>query len=177
MGDPQRSAAGGSPVARRGRRRRIPGGGTAAKGLPVDLDLVRAGALLHDLAKGGPRHAERGAELLRALDLPEVAAIVANHMEPESKSLRIDESALVFFADKLVRGEAFVGLDKRFCPAIERFEGDPEALAAALRRKAMAKALQRQIEAVLGAAIDGAFLDPARILVHGDALAHELLSS
>ncbi len=50
----------------------------------VDLDLVRAGALLHDLGRGrthGMRHAVAGAELARSLGLPEeLQLIIERHI-------------------------------------------------------------------------------------------------
>lgn len=45
-----------------------------AKGHPVDVDLVRAGALLHDIGRSKThsiRHASMGADLLRRRGLPE----------------------------------------------------------------------------------------------------------
>ena len=50
----------------------------------VDLDLVRAGALLHDLGRGrthGLRHAVAGAELAREMGLPEeLQLIIERHI-------------------------------------------------------------------------------------------------
>jgi len=50
----------------------------------IDLDLVRAGALLHDIGRGrthGIRHAVAGAELARELGLPEeLALIIERHI-------------------------------------------------------------------------------------------------
>jgi len=62
-----------------------PGGGTrAGAGTRVDPDLVRAGALLHDIGRTrthGIRHAIEGAELARRLGLPEeLALIIERHV-------------------------------------------------------------------------------------------------
>jgi len=50
----------------------------------VDLDLVRAGALLHDIGRGrthGMRHAVAGAELAREMGLPEeLVLIIERHI-------------------------------------------------------------------------------------------------
>lgn len=50
----------------------------------VDLELVRAGALLHDIGRGrthGNRHAVAGAELAREMGLPEeLALIIERHI-------------------------------------------------------------------------------------------------
>ncbi len=114
-------------------------------GLAIHAELARAGALLHDLAKGQPKHAEAGAAILRDLRMPPVADVVAAHTEMEFSG-NIDERAIVYLADKLTLGERFVTLDERFGPALERFRGNTDAFAAARRRKAVAEQIARAIE-------------------------------
>jgi putative nucleotidyltransferase with HDIG domain len=119
------------------------------RGLHLDLDLVRAGALLHDVAKGKPGHAQAGAAALRSMEFQRVADIVAAHMEPDQTREEIGESEVVFLADKLVRGELYVGLEERFRPALTRFQDNEEALTAARRRLAAARAIFVRVEARL----------------------------
>jgi uncharacterized protein (TIGR00295 family) len=61
-------------------RQAAPGGeGKVADGAILDPELVRAGALLHDIGRTkthGIRHAIEGAELARELGLPEELALV-----------------------------------------------------------------------------------------------------
>jgi len=121
-----------------------------AAGGAIDPDLTRAAALVHDIAKGRRRHAEAGAALLRAFGFPEVAAPVARHMSLAFDAGRLDETAIVYLADKLVRGEARVSLRERFAPALERFAGDPSALAGVQRRLASAEAVAKALEARIG---------------------------
>ena len=118
-------------------------------GLAINPELVRAGALLHDLAKGQPKHAEAAAERLRALDMPTVAEVVAAHTDIEFAAT-IDERAIVHLADKLVAGEQLITLDERFQRALNHFRTHPHALAAAHRRKAVAQQIAKSIEARLG---------------------------
>jgi putative nucleotidyltransferase with HDIG domain len=106
----------------------------ASTGLDLNLELVRAGALLHDLAKGQPSHASAGASILRAMGFAKVAEIVAAHTDLATYS-KLDESAIVYLADKLVRGEEEVTITERFQPALDRLGNDPVALQAAHRRK------------------------------------------
>ncbi|EJW10671.1 HD domain protein [Rhodovulum sp. PH10] len=122
----------------------------AAAGVRIDVDLVRAGALLHDIAKGRRRHAEVGAAMVRAFGFPEVARVVARHMEIAFDGETLDEAAVVHLADKLVTGERRVGLAERFAPALARFRDDPEALAAARRRLATAEAILDAVVLRLG---------------------------
>ena len=101
----------------------------------LNLKMVMAGGLLHDLAKGSTHHALRGARRIAGWGFPALSAVVAAHMElPEQDDERIDETRLVFLADKLVRETRFVSLEERFAPALSRF-ADNEALWAAIRRK------------------------------------------
>ena len=124
----------------------------AATGLAIDPELVCAGGLLHDVAKGQPNHAKTGAAILCGLGMPAVAAVVAVHTEM-SFTGAIDERAIVHLADKLASGDRLVTLDERFATALLRFRDNPDALDAALRRKAVAQQIASAIEAKLGAPI------------------------
>lgn len=123
----------------------------AAKGVSIDVDAVRAGALLHDIAKVEPDHAKAGARYVDAFGFPNVARIVANHMELSFETGRpIDERHLVFLADKLVKGERRVSLEERFAPALAAFASDPDALAGALRRRGAVASVLAAVEAIIG---------------------------
>jgi putative nucleotidyltransferase with HDIG domain len=123
----------------------------AKRNLPIEPSLVRAGGLLHDLAKGVPDHATAGAQLLRDLEFESVAGVVAVHTDYSFTEQRLDEAAIVYLADKLVSGESVVGLAQRFRRSEERFRENPIALAAASRRRDAAEAIARKIESLLGA--------------------------
>ena len=114
-------------------------------GVPLDVHLVRAAALVHDIAKGRPDHAEAGAALVREFGFPGVADVVARHMSIAFEG-QIDESAVVYLADKLIQGEVPVRLETRFAPALERFAGDAEALAGARQRYADAETILSAVE-------------------------------
>ncbi|MDC7785224.1 NTP transferase domain-containing protein [Rhodoplanes sp. TEM] len=121
-----------------------------AAGLRLDVDLVRAGALVHDIAKGRDHHAETGAAMLRAFGFPEVARIVARHMEIAFDGETLDEAVIVHLADKLVAGERRVTLAERFAPGLARFRDDPAAIAGARRRLATAEAILDAVVLRLG---------------------------
>lgn len=154
------------PVVRHSRRvaqvaRRIAEALRAA-GLGIDLDLVHAGALLHDMAKGQPRHAEVAAAKLRMDGMDRVADVVAVHTELEFSGI-IDERAIVYVADKLVAADRLVTLDERFRGALDRFRDDPDALAAARRRKAAAEEIAAAIEAGIGMPLNGLLAECLRM--------------
>jgi putative nucleotidyltransferase with HDIG domain len=119
-------------------------------GLILNTELVQAGALLHDLAKGEADHASVGASILRSMDFPEVAEVVAVHTDL-GHSFTLDEKAIIYLADKLVRGEQSASIAERFRPALDRFSGDPVAHQAAQRRMRTAMEVAFAVERRLGA--------------------------
>lgn len=122
-----------------------------AKGVSIDIDAVRAGALLHDIAKVEPDHAAAGARYVAAFGFADVARIVADHMELAFEPGQpIDERHLVFLADKLIKGERRVSLDERFATALTAFASNPEALAGALRRRGAVAAVLAAVESIIG---------------------------
>ena len=118
-------------------------------GLSLNPELVQAGALLHDLAKGKPDHAGVGAAILRSMDFPQVATVVDSHTDFDFGG-RIDEGAIVYLADKLMSGERPVTIEQRFEVALRRSSDDPPALEAAQKRMATAKAVALAVETRLG---------------------------
>jgi hypothetical protein len=121
-------------------------------GVALNEDLVLAGALLHDLAKGQPEHASVGATILRSMDFPQAATVVSSHTDLDFDG-RLDESAVVYLADKLVSGERPVTIDQKFEAALRRSSDDPVALEAVQNRMATAKAVALAVETRVGAAL------------------------
>jgi putative nucleotidyltransferase with HDIG domain len=119
-------------------------------GEPLDLKLIQAGALLHDIAKGEKGHARAGAAYLRHLGFDRVAGIVAQHNDLEKDAATVDEAAVVFVADKYICGEAIVSLAQRFALALDRFGADPQARTGIYRRRAAARLVRDRIEALTG---------------------------
>jgi molybdenum cofactor cytidylyltransferase len=122
-----------------------------ARGQHLCAPLVLAGALLHDIARDQPHHADAGADLLGHLRYPRAAAVVRRHMElGEGAGEDLDEAHVVYLADKLVHGDRVVGLDERFAARLDRHRGDPPALAAVRARKAEADHVLACAEKLLG---------------------------
>jgi molybdenum cofactor cytidylyltransferase len=111
--------------------------------------LVIASALLHDVARDQPRHAEAGADVLESLGYTRVAAVVRRHMSLDDRLDDLGEAQVVYLADKLVEGDRLVGLDERFAARLERFARYPAALAGATARKREAEDVLRRVERVL----------------------------
>ncbi len=105
------------------------------RGQRVDLDLVEAAALLHDLAKTEclltrKDHARSGDELLRGLGYEALGKVVGQHiwMWERGDPARVSEEELVNYADKRVRHDQVVSLRERFVDLKDRYGKGPEAL-------------------------------------------------
>lgn len=126
-------------------------------GCSLDLELVEAAALLHDIARTEKDHAAVGAEWLRREGYPQVASIIACHHDITLAPARDagalpDEADVVYLADKLVRGEELVSLDERFAASRARcaaMEDAGAALAAHDRRYREAKEVESKVRAAL----------------------------
>ena len=131
------------------------------RGVVVDVALVEAGALLHDLGRcrtHGVDHGVVGGEMVRGLGLPEaLARVVERHVGgglPEGEAVGLGlpggcyvpetlEEKLVSYADKLVEGGREVGFGVTLGKfAVELGEGHP-----ALGRM---RGLRDEVEGLLG---------------------------
>jgi len=100
-----------------------------SRGAHLDLALVEAGALLHDITKTvciktKENHAQTGGELLTSLGYPAVANIVRQHirLDPGTHDPRaVNEAELVNYADKRVKHEEVVDIGERFRDVLERY--------------------------------------------------------
>lgn len=123
-----------------------------AKGAALDLELTESAALLHDIAKGQPKHEAAGAALLEGLGFGPVARIVEAHRDiPPAEAPQITERELVYLADKLVWGSQCVSVEARFGQKLDAFARDAEACAAIRRRQANALDMRRRVEQAAGA--------------------------
>jgi uncharacterized protein len=102
----------------------------------LDMPLIEAGALLHDIAKTPclktkGNHALIGEEMVRAMGFESVACIVGQHVRLENDPLamdRVDEIILVHYADKRVRHDEVVDLEERFDYLVQTYGRSPEAV-------------------------------------------------
>lgn len=124
-------------------------------GHQLDMELLHNAALLHDIAKGQPQHEARGAELLAALGLEELAPIVAAHRDvPPPASGRLSAKEVVCLADKLVRGTTRLSVHRRFAEKLALYQGDEAACRAIRSRCANALALAALVEKAVGRGLD-----------------------
>lgn len=113
----------------------------------LDNNLIVNAALLHDILKGTPLHDKRGAKLILDLGYNEVAKLIESHMELSQEDMRVCPSAVLFYADKRIKGENEVSIEERFANK-DGFK-EKEARVAANRRYKQAKQLEEMFEAIL----------------------------
>jgi len=125
-------------------------------GCSLDTGLVAAASILHDFAKGKPNHAAEGARLLDEAGYPEVAKVIAVHMD-----ITVDECApvstgeVLYLADKMAGRNHYVSVEERFAPRLQSHVLDPAILGVVTVRLKNALAIRNKIEAVLGRPLSG----------------------
>lgn len=91
------------------------------RGHRIDIALVEASSLLHDLTKTiclgtGEDHAKTGSQLLKELGYERVGEIVREHIEitKVNNPSMVSEEEVVNYADKRVLHDRIVSLEERF---------------------------------------------------------------
>jgi CTP:molybdopterin cytidylyltransferase MocA len=120
-------------------------------GCYLDIPLLEAAGLLHDLAKGAPDHARSGARILGEMGFGVVAELVDTHMDITiAEGETISAKEVLYLADKMVQGERRLATEERFRAKLERYAGDPDILNMITGRLKTAMAIQKRIESILG---------------------------
>ncbi len=122
-------------------------------GLVLNLPLIEAGALLHDLGKTPclgtmKNHAEWGAQILEKLGYPEVAQIVREHVHLDERvrdRRPVREAEVVNYADKRVLHTRIVTLPQRFADLRKRYGKTAEMLARINSNEQRSVALEQKI--------------------------------
>lgn len=108
------------------------------RGHILDIPLISAAALTHDLYRSLPAHPERAAALLRNEGYESLSEVVSTHSELPADDERICERAVLFLADKLVLGARRVTIDERFSRSLGKCKTQ-QAKNAHARKKAQAQ--------------------------------------
>jgi CTP:molybdopterin cytidylyltransferase MocA len=124
-------------------------------GIELDLDLIAAAGLLHDLARKQSDHARRAEQILRNLGYPAVADIVGVHMDIALEERKtISEKEVVFLADKLVQGNRIVDLQSRFKTKLRRYASEPDIFSIISGRLQSALKIKYRLEHLTGKSIE-----------------------
>ena len=127
-----------------------------AKGHDLDLDLIEAAGLLHDIARTSSNHEKVGENHLRQLGLDRVADIVAVHMHyPGFNPIgQINETDLVCLGDRVCKEDQYVGVEERMNYVLAKANGNPHSTAIILQKKAELLEYCRRLEEHLGIPLD-----------------------
>ncbi len=127
--------------------------GLQEAGERLSLDLVTAGALMHDIAKTQSlktkeNHSAKGSEICLQNSLEELAEIVAEHvvLKDFSKDGPVLEKEIVYYADKRVNHDKIVSLEERLAYLIKQYGNGDETL---IRRMGKNFDLCKQVESKL----------------------------
>lgn len=134
------------------------GGALNSHGYDLDLELVMAAGMIHDIARVEDEHWNRGAEFMEKLGYQQEADIIRVHMHyavfnPVDK---INETDLICLADKLVLEDKYAGLEKRMDYILEKAKkfGRPGAEEAIKKKKEETKRFIGEIENIIGITFD-----------------------
>ena len=120
-------------------------------GCKVDVNLLEACGYLHDIGKGEKKHAKFGAQLLKKMGYPNIADIIAFHIDLSfAEEGKITEKEVICLADKLTHGETILSLDKRLEVKLKQLSGHPEGKIAAAKRIQTAMKIEKAIEGITG---------------------------
>lgn len=92
------------------------------KGMDLDMDLIEASTLLHDIARVEENHGVKGAAILEKKGYRQVAKLVKCHMfyatDPHKE--KITEQDVLCLADRMVKEDQYVGLDIRMRSVLDK---------------------------------------------------------
>jgi molybdenum cofactor cytidylyltransferase len=119
-------------------------------GCRVNLGLVMAAGLLHDIARERPEHAKAGAEIVSGLGYGAVADIIAQHMDIDSRAAEAPgEAAIVYLADKMVKENKAHPLEERLSESLARFADNKEAAENIRDRFNKAILIKKRVEEII----------------------------
>jgi putative nucleotidyltransferase with HDIG domain len=126
------------------------------KGQGIDLLLVEAASLLHDLTKTESfktkeDHAWTGSQVLKEMGYEKVGDVVAQHiwLSHEVDPLFVSEEEVVNYADKRVMHNRVVSLEERFKDLRIRYGKDPEGMRYLRRMEKVVQEIEQKIFSIL----------------------------
>jgi putative nucleotidyltransferase with HDIG domain len=127
------------------------------RGQKLDLGLVEAASLLHDLTKSEclktkEDHARTGSELLKGMGYVRVGEVVAEHIHLSRKNdpSWVTEEEIVNYADKRVQHDHIVSLEERFSDLMDRYGKGQKASEQMEQLKKATWQIENKIFSILG---------------------------
>jgi uncharacterized protein len=126
------------------------------RGQRINLLLVEAASLLHDLTKKDSfktkeDHAWTGSRLLKEMGYEEVGEVVAQHiwLSHDIDPLLVSEEEVVNYADKRVMHDRIVSLEERFNDLRDRYGRDQKGMDYLGRMEMVIKEIENKIFLIL----------------------------
>lgn len=125
-------------------------------GYHLDIELIQAAGLIHDIARVDENHWDIGAKIANDLGYFQEADIIKQHMfyASDPNKEEIEEIDIVCLSDRMVKENLYVGLDNRMQYILDKFKGNPEAKERIEARIKDNKILIQRIESKIGVSID-----------------------
>lgn len=122
----------------------------------LDIELIEATCLIHDIARVEDKHWEVGAQIAADAGYDQEAEIISLHMFYNSDPTieHLSEIDIVCLSDRMVKEDEYVGLETRMQYILEKFKGNSEATERISNRVKENKILIKKIEDVIGTTID-----------------------
>lgn len=99
------------------------------KGKNLNINKIRAAALLHDIVRQEKNHAEAAGKIMRSLGYREIGDIIEVHMDISvNEKEEITEKEIVYLADKLNIDSESSSLKERFNKAFKKYCHDTEII-------------------------------------------------
>ncbi|MCF8068486.1 MAG: NTP transferase domain-containing protein [Desulfobacterales bacterium] len=121
----------------------------------LNIRLIEASALLHDMAKGQKDHAQTGGKVLSDMGYEQVAEIVAAHTDGKPfQKTGVSETDIVFLADKWVKNDRIINMEKRFQFSLDQYGDNIEAEKNIKKRWQLTTMLKSRIEKIIDQPIE-----------------------
>lgn len=121
------------------------------KGYSFNENVMEAAALLHDIARKSKKHAKVGAEILVSLGYEHIGKIISTHMDIKiDEKEDITENEILYLADKLVKEDTILPLDKRLSNYLLKYKDNLEVSEKINQRFIESKKIMRKIENIIG---------------------------
>jgi len=127
-----------------------------ANGINLNLKLLEAAALLHDIARVEENHGSVGAEIAENNGYYGVAELIRHHMSyvSDPNSAKISEKDVLCLSDRMVKEDKYIGLDARMKYILDKFTDDYEATKRINKRIKDNRIILDRIEEIIGIKID-----------------------
>ncbi len=120
--------------------------------LGLDIPLIYAASLLHDIARCEPNHGQVGADIVSLEGFSALSESIAVHMDLQLPigEFEIGCKEILYLSDKMVEEDRFMPLEQRFSNAVQRKTSVAAVSEKVASRLLTAQRIKRKIENHLG---------------------------